>query len=65
MTSEETLILRLAHYDGANGETIRAWLAAGELPTLEDALKRLDYLSEHGPSDHGWSLKKPLDQPTD
>lgn len=41
------------------------WLPAGELPTLEDALKRLDYLSEHGPSDHGWSLKKPIDQPTD
>lgn len=41
------------------------WLPAGELPTLEDAVKRLDHLIEHGPSDQGWALTKPLPKPSD
>ena len=40
------------------------WIPAGEIPTLEDAVKRLDYLNEHGPSEQGWPLTKPMDPPT-
>ncbi len=39
------------------------WVPVGEIPTLEDAVKRLDYLIENGPSDHGWSLGKPFPPP--
>ena len=35
------------------------WLPAGEIPTLDEAVKRLDHLNEHGPSDEGWPLTKP------
>lgn len=39
------------------------WLPAGELPTLEEAVTRLDHLNEHGPSDEGWPLTKPRAAP--
>ena len=41
------------------------WIPAGEIPTLEDAVKRLEYLTEHGPTDHGWPLTKPFDPPAE
>lgn len=40
------------------------WIPAGELPTLDDAVKRLDYLTDHGPSEHGWPLTKPFPRPS-
>jgi len=40
------------------------WIPAGEIPTLDDAVKRLDHLAKHGPTDQGWPLTKPLDPPT-
>ncbi len=40
------------------------WIPAGENPTLEDAIKRLDYLTDHGPSEHGWPLTTPFPPPT-
>jgi hypothetical protein len=32
------------------------WIAAGHIPTPQEALARLEHLTEHGPSDHafGW-----------
>ena len=32
------------------------WIAAGHTPTPQEALARLDHLTQHGPSDHafGW-----------
>lgn len=39
------------------------WLPAGEIPTLTDAVNRLDYLTEHGPSDRGWPLTTPREKP--
>jgi hypothetical protein len=32
------------------------WIAAGHLPTPQEALARLDHLTKNGPSDHafGW-----------
>ena len=39
------------------------WIPAGEIPTLVDAVERLDYLTEHGPSERGWSLTKPFPRP--
>jgi hypothetical protein len=39
------------------------WIPEGELPTLGDAVQRLDYLAEHGSSAYGWSLTNPMDRP--
>lgn len=39
------------------------WIAEGEIPTLADAVKRLDYLTDNGPSDYGWPLTKPQPKP--
>ncbi len=39
------------------------WSPVGEIPTLEDAVKRLDYLTGNGPSEHGWALAKPFPRP--
>ncbi len=41
------------------------WIPAGEVPTLEDAVKRLDYLSDNGPSEYGWPLTRPYPAPAD
>ena len=40
------------------------WIAAGEVPTLEDASERLEHLRRHGPSERGFPLKQPLPPPT-
>lgn len=40
------------------------WIAAGEIPTLADAVRRLDHLAEHGPSEVGWTLRERVDPPT-
>ncbi len=39
------------------------WIPAGETPTLADAVRRLDHLTEHGPSDEGWPLTQPRQRP--
>jgi len=39
------------------------WIPAGEIPTLNDAVRRLDHLTEHGPSEQGWPLTKPFPRP--
>lgn len=39
------------------------WIPAGEIPTLADAVRRLDQLTENGPSEQGWSLTKPFPRP--
>lgn len=39
------------------------WLPAGEIPTLADAVRRLDHLTEHGPSEIGWPLTAPMPPP--
>jgi hypothetical protein len=41
------------------------WIAAGEIPTLEDAVRRLRHLEEHGPSQVGFGLNQILEPPTD
>ena len=40
------------------------WIPEGEIPTLSDAVKRLDYLTDHGPSEQGWSLTQQFPPPT-
>lgn len=40
------------------------WIPAGEIPTLDDAVKRLDDLTSQGPSENGWPLTKPFPRPT-
>ena len=39
------------------------WLPAGEIPSLEDAVRRLDHLAINGESDDGWPLTRPRPQP--
>lgn len=39
------------------------WLPAGEIPTLAEAVARLDHLIEHGSSEQGWSLTQPYPAP--
>lgn len=39
------------------------WVAAGELPTLIDAVRRLRHLEANGPSQEGWDLRRQLDPP--
>ncbi len=39
------------------------WRPAGEIPTLVDAVRRLDHLTDHGPSEQGWSLTKTFPPP--
>jgi hypothetical protein len=34
------------------------WIAAGELPTVEEAKDRLEHLREHGPSPTAFTFKK-------
>ena len=33
------------------------WSPAGEIPTLEDAVRRLRHLEQHGPSEHGFGFR--------
>jgi len=39
------------------------WIPAGQIPTLEDAVRRLRHLEANGPSQEGFGLTKPLDPP--
>ncbi|MFT7599174.1 MAG: hypothetical protein ACI8TP_002103 [Acidimicrobiales bacterium] len=39
------------------------WIRAGEIPSLGDAVERLDYLTDNGPSDYGWPLTRPFPPP--
>lgn len=43
--------------------TVAWWIPAGQTPTLEDALRRLDHLREHGPSDTGFPLGRRIPAP--
>ena len=46
------------------GVNVLWWLPAGEIPTLNDAVARLDDLNENGPSERGWPLTKPMEPPS-
>ncbi len=39
------------------------WIPAGEIPTLADAVRRLQHLEANGPSEQGWGFATPLDPP--
>ena len=43
--------------------TVAWWIPAGTVPTLVDALRRLDHLREHGPSDVGFPLRRLVPPP--
>ena len=43
--------------------TVAWWIPAGTLPTLADAVQRLDHLRHHGPSDRGFPLGRRIPQP--
>ena len=41
------------------------WIPAGDLPSIEDAKERLDYLRQHGDSDYAFSFKHVFPAPVD
>jgi len=43
--------------------TVGWWISAGSLPTLDDAVRRLDHLRDHGPSDEGFPLTRTIPDP--
>lgn len=46
-------------------DTVCWWAPAGTIPPLGEAYERLLHLREHGPSERGWELNRPMDPPTD
>ena len=43
--------------------TVCWWVPAGEIPSVSEAYKRLLHMREHGPSEEGWPMNKPLPAP--
>lgn len=43
--------------------TVAWWIQAGTIPTLDEALTRLNHLRENGPSDFAWPLTQPRPAP--
>jgi Domain of unknown function (DUF3291) len=41
------------------------WVRAGELPTVDDAVKRLDHLRAYGQSEQGFLFTEPVPRPID
>lgn len=41
------------------------WIPAGTIPTLDEAVRRLDSLKENGPSELGWTFRNQYPPPTD
>ena len=41
------------------------WIPQGHVPTVEEALERLDYLRTNGESSYAFSFRKPFAAPTD
>ena len=40
------------------------WIKKGNLPTIEQAIERLDYIQRHGPSERAFNFKKRFPAPT-
>ena len=40
------------------------WWKKGDLPTIEQAIERLDYIQRHGPSERAFNFKKRFPAPT-
>ncbi len=36
------------------------WLPAGEIPTVEQSVERLDHLGAHGPTPYAFTFKQPF-----
>lgn len=47
----------------AEAMTVLWWIPAGHIPTLDEALERLDDLREHGPSERAWPLRRTMPPP--
>ena len=43
--------------------TVGWWIPAGTVPTLDDAVRRLEHLRAHGPSDEGFPLTRSVPPP--
>jgi len=48
----------------ADAMTVLWWIPAGHIPTLDEALERLDDLRAHGPSERAWPLRRTMPPPT-
>lgn len=45
--------------------TVLWWVPAGQLPSIEEGKARLDYLRQHGDTDHAFSFRNILPQPSE
>lgn len=41
------------------------WLPAGQIPTVSEAQRRLQYLQEHGPTPHAFTFRTPFPAPAE
>ena len=41
------------------------WVPAGEMPSAEEAVARLEHLRKHGPTPHAFTITKPLPPPSE
>lgn len=39
------------------------WVPKGDIPTIQEAKERLEYLRQHGPTPHAFSFSKPFTAP--
>ena len=39
------------------------WVPAGHIPTVAEAMERLDYLKQHGPSSYAFTFRTPFPSP--
>ena len=40
------------------------WIPAGTIPTLDEAVRRLNVLREHGPTEEGWTFREAFPEPS-
>ena len=66
-TDHAAYLRRRAEWFQRPGEaiTVAWWIPAGTIPTLDDAVRRLNHLREHGPSDEGFPLTRRIPPPPD
>lgn len=61
---KELFARRFDWFERAAGPSVVLWWQpAGTLPTLEDAMQRLDLLSSRGPTPDAFTFKQPFDAP--
>lgn len=56
---------RASWFQGQDGPiAVLWWIPAGEIPTMDEAVRRLDLLAAHGPTEQAWTFRQPYPKPT-